>query len=155
MLVGMETLIHLRFTMNLKVRCECKLSSEHKYQDTWHRSPGLVITTLLEITLVWNQAMASWRKTTFYVFSFLEQISRLLMDSVSRLLPPLFLVPLTSDVSIHLGMFGFCLNLSENLPSELISKPLRKAQESKNSDMFEVFSNISCRAFLSDLCSSW
>lgn len=70
----METLVHLRFTMNLKVRCE-QVQQWITNIRTHAWGLRLVTTTLLEIILVWNQAMASWRKTTFYVFSFLEQIS--------------------------------------------------------------------------------
>lgn len=64
---------------------------------------------------------------------------------------------LTSDVPILLGMFWFCLNLSENLPSESTSKaPLEGERGASHRDVFEVFSNISLRAAVSDcLCCSW
>lgn len=127
----MEILTHLRFTMNLKVRCE-QAQQWIRSIRTYAYHLWLVITTLLEIILVWNQVVASWRKTTFYVFSFLEQTTSAVHGFCLQAPAPLFLVPLTSDESILLGMFWFCLNLSENLPSELTSKtPLERDRRAR------------------------
>ena len=154
--VGMEILTHLRFTMNLKVRHE-QAQQWIRNIRTHARGLQLVITTLLEIILVWNQAMASWRKTAFYVFSFLGQTSSAVHGFCLQAPAPTVSSPF--DIwCVHSPWHVLILFKSEWKPSiwAYFKSPLRKGQESKNNDMFEVFSNISCRAFLSDwFCSSW
>ena len=133
----MEILTHLRFTMNLKVRCEQARQWIRNIR-THARGLRLVITTLLEIILVWNQAMASWRKTAFYVCSFLGQTSSAVHGFCLQAPAPTVSSPF--DIwCVHSPWHVLILFKSEWKPSiwAYFKSPLRKGQESKNSDMFE------------------
>lgn len=150
----MEILTHLRFTMNLKVRCE--------QAQQWNRSIRthayrlwLVITTLLEIIL---ESSSGKLEKDYFLCLFLLRTN---IFGCSRILSPGSRPTVSSPFDIwwvHSPWHALILFKSEWKPSiwACLENPLRKGQESKNSDMFEVFSNMPCRAFLSDcLCSSW